>query len=180
MTDIKSVSRRYFVIGYFDGVLTVLGMIMGAHLSGEASSRLIISAGVATALALGISSAWGAYEAERIEQNIMKSKKEKALLVDSRGCLIDRAHKFASYVSSAVHGIAPIIAAMVPIVPYILLPENEAFYLALILGLSSLFVVGSAVGKIAKFNILISGLRMVLAGLVTMIVVTLLSPSHFI
>ncbi|WP_202320679.1 VIT1/CCC1 transporter family protein [Archaeoglobus neptunius] len=180
MTDITSVSRRYFVIGFFDGVLTVLGLIIGAHMVGEISSRLIISAGVAAALALGISSSWGAFEAERIEQKIIKDEKDKALLVNSRECTIDRAHRFAAYVSSLVHGIAPIIAAMIPIAPYVFLPLDEAFVASVCLGFFSLFVVGAVMGKIARFNVILSGLRMLLAGVLTAVIVTLLSPSHFI
>ena len=154
-------------------------MITGAHLSGEVSSRLIISAGFATAFALGISSAWGAFEAERVEQKIMKKEKEKALLVNDRSCTIDRAHRFATYMSSTVHGVAPIVAAVIPLTPYILLPVDEAFIIALSAGLASLFVVGAMIGRIAGFNLIISGLRMFLAGIVTMIVVALLSPTHF-
>ncbi len=180
MTDLASVSRRYFVIGFFDGVLTILGLIVGAHLTGEASARLIISAGVATAIALGISSAWGAFEAERIEQKIMKDEKEKALLVNSRECAIDRAHKFAAYVSSFIHGIAPVIAALLPLTPYVIFPENVAYKYSLAVGLISLFVVGAVIGRIAKFNLVVSGLRMVLAGVFTIIVILLLSPTHLI
>ncbi|RLI71741.1 hypothetical protein DRO97_09560 [Archaeoglobales archaeon] len=180
VTNISSISRRYFVIGFFDGVLTVLGMIMGAHLSGEASSTLIITAGIATALALGISSGWGAFEAERIEQLIIKREKEKAMLKNVKGCAIDKAHEFATMISSIVHGIAPIPAAIIPLIPYVFFPLNQAFYLALAFGLSSLFVVGAFLGKISKTNLIVAGLRMVIAGLVTLIVVTVLSPSHFI
>ncbi len=180
MTDIMSVSRRYFIIGFFDGILTILGLIIGAHLVGEASSRLVISAGFATGLALGISSAWGAFEAERIEQKIMKDEKERALLISSRECSIDRAHRFAAYVSSAVHGIAPILAALIPIIPYVLLPPDDAFIVAVSLGLASLFVVGAVMGRVAKFNVVVSGIRMLLAGVVTAVVVVVLSPSHFI
>ncbi|WP_290598231.1 MULTISPECIES: VIT1/CCC1 transporter family protein [unclassified Archaeoglobus] len=180
MTDIASVSRRYFVIGFFDGVLTILGMIIGAHMAGEASSRLILSAGVATALALGISSSWGAFEAERIEQKIMKDRKERALLINSKECSIDRAHRFAAYVSSIIHGVAPIVAAFIPLLPYVFLPIEEAFTVAVSLGFASLFVVGSIMGRVAKFNIVLSGLRMLLAGIFTALLVTILSPSHFI
>jgi VIT1/CCC1 family predicted Fe2+/Mn2+ transporter len=105
ITDITSVSRRYFVIGFFDGVLTVLGMIMGAHLSGGATSEIVISAGIATGLALGISSGWGAYEAEKIEQTIAMREKQKALLVNRESNTITKAHDFATYVSSTVHGV---------------------------------------------------------------------------
>ncbi len=179
LTDLESVSRRYFVIGFFDGILTVLGMIVGAHLSGEASPRLILSAGIATAIALGISSAWGAFEAERVEQKVMKKEKEKALLVNNRECAIDRAHRYATYISSTVHGIAPIIASMIPLLPYALLPVEEAYVVSIIAGLASLFIVGAAIGRVAGFNIVISGMRMFLAGVLTMLVVLFLSPTHF-
>jgi len=180
VTDLASVSRRYFIIGFFDGVLTILGLIIGSHLSGEISARLIITAGVATALALGISSSWGAFEAERIEQKIMRDQKERALLVNSKESAIDRAHRFAAYVSSIIHGIAPIIGAILPIIPYAFLPLEEAFIAAVTIGFASLFILGAVMGRSAKFNMFVSGFRMFLAGVLTAVVVTLLSPSHFI
>lgn len=180
VTNLTSVSRRYFIIGFFDGVLTILGLIIGSHLSGEISARLIITAGVATALALGISSSWGAFEAERIEQKIMRDQKERALLINSKESAIDRAHRFAAYVSSIIHGIAPIIGAILPIIPYAFLPLKEAFIAAITIGFASLFILGAVMGRSAKFNMFVSGFRMFLAGVLTAVVVTILSPSHFI
>lgn len=180
MTDISSVSRRYFVIGFFDGVLTVMGMVLGAHLSGEASRDLILSAGIATSLALGISSGWGAYEAERVEQRLMALEKKKALLkLDDEKCLIEEAHMFATKISSLVHAIAPIPAGIIPLIPYVFLPENLAFLLALLIGFLLLFIVGISLGKVSKENVVKSGARLVLAGVVTLVVVTILSPAHY-
>ncbi len=178
ITDLSSTSRRYFVIGFFDGVLTILGMIMGAHLSGQATPQLIISAGIATGLALGISSGWGAYEAEKIEQTIMMREKQKAMLVE-KSSAVSKAHVFATYISSLVHAFAPIPAAFIPLIPYFFMEVEEALIPAVVMGLSSLFVVGAFMGKISKRNILIAGLRMMLAGLITLGVVTILNPSHF-
>jgi len=177
ITDLSSVSRRYFVIGFFDGALTILGLIMGAHLSGEASNNLIISAGIATALALGISSGFGAYEAEIIEQNIKKKEIEKAMLSNVGG-VIDSAHKVAIYFSAFIHGIAPLIASLIPLVPYAVLPLDLAFYSSMVLGFVSLFVVGFIFGRISKTNVLIAGLKFVLAGVITLIVITILNPTH--
>jgi predicted membrane protein (TIGR00267 family) len=179
VTNVIPISRRYFVIGYFDGVLTVLGMIIGAHLSGKASSQLIVSAGIATAIALGISSGWGAYEAERVEQRAVKMEKERALLKKVDG-FMNGAHKFAIYISSIVHAISPIIAAAIPLSAYLFLPMNLAFILALSLGLSQLFVIGALMGKVSEMNVFLAGLRLVLAGVVTLAVVTILNPSHLI
>ena len=177
ITDLSSVSRRYFVIGFFDGVLTILGLIMGAHLSGEASNNLIISAGIATALALGISSGFGAYEAEIIEQNIKKKEIEKAMLSNVGG-VIDSAHKVAIYFSAFIHGIAPLIASLIPLIPYAILPLDLAFYSSMVLGFISLFLVGFIFGIISKMNVLIAGLKFVLAGVITLVVITVLNPAH--
>ncbi len=177
MTDLIPIARRYFIIGYFDGALTILGLIMGAYLSGNASAKVVISAGVATAIALGISSGWGAYEAERVEQIARKMEKDRAML-RSVGGIVERAHKFAILVSSAVHAISPIIASLIPLSFYVFLPLNEAFPFAVVTGLFQLFVVGAFMGRISKTNIIFSGLRLVLAGLITLVIVLVLSPSH--
>jgi len=180
MTDIGSISRRYFVIGFFDGVLTIMGLVLGAHLSGEASGEMIFTAGVATSLALGISSGWGAFEAERVEQKLMAMEKRRALLKsDGEQCLIDDAHEFAMRVSSFIHAIAPIPAGILPIIPYLLLNESEAFLLSLSTGFLLLFLVGMSMGRVSRENLIKSGARMVIAGIITLLVVTILSPAHF-
>lgn len=177
ITDLPSTSRRYFVIGFFDGVLTILGMILGAHLSGQATAEIIISAGIATGLALGISSGWGAYEAEKIEHTIMMREKQKAMLV-KRSSAVSKAHTFATYISSIIHAIAPIPAAYIPLIPYFFMEVEDALIPAISIGLISLFIVGALMGRISKRNILIAGLRMMLAGVITLAVVSILNPSH--
>ncbi len=177
MTDLVPIVRRYFIIGYFDGALTILGLIMGAHLSRKATPEVVISAGVATAIALGISSGWGAYEAERVEQTAMKMERDKAML-RSVGGIVERAHNFAILVSSLVHAISPVVASLIPLIFYVFLPVNEAFPFAIAFGLIQLFAVGAFMGKVSKSGILKSGVRLMLAGLVTLVVVLVLSPSH--
>ncbi len=175
ITDISSVSRRYFVIGYFDGVLTIMGLVVGAHLSGGVSKDIVISAGFATALALAISSGFGAYEAEMIEQSIKIKEIEMSMLHEVKG-VIEKAHRFAIYLSSFVHAIAPLIGAIIPITPYIFLPVDLAFYDSLAIGFISLFAVGFSFGRISKTNVILSGLKFVLAGVATLIAITLLNP----
>jgi len=177
ITDIPSISRRYFVIGYFDGVLTIMGLIVGAHLSGEISNTLIIGAGFATALALAVSSGFGAYEAEIIEQSIKKKELEKAMLCEVGG-VIETAHKIAVYISAFVHAVAPLIGASIPLIPYIIFPANVAYYDSLAIGFLSLFAVGFSFGRLSKTNVILAGLKFVLAGLITLAIITVLNPVH--
>lgn len=110
----------------------------------------------------------------------MALEKKRALLkMDNEKCLIEEAHKFATKVSSLVHAVAPIPAGIIPLIPYLFLPEDLAFMLALAIGLILLFVVGVALGNVSKENVLKSGVRLVLAGVITLVVVTILSPAHY-
>ncbi|ADC64784.1 protein of unknown function DUF125 transmembrane [Ferroglobus placidus DSM 10642] len=178
MTDLVTISRRYFVIGFFDGVLTVMGMLIGAFLS-NIPSEAVISAGIATSLALGISSGWGAFEAERVEQKVAAMEKRKSLLkFEDDYCLIDEAHSFAMKISAIVHAIAPIPAGIIPLIPYVFLPAREAFPYAVLIGLLLLFIVGVMLGRISKENVIKSGLRLVLAGILTLVFVSILNPVH--
>jgi predicted membrane protein (TIGR00267 family) len=55
---------------------------------------------------------------------------------------------------------------------------EDALIPAISIGLISLFIVGALMGRISKRNILIAGLRMMLAGVITLAVVSILNPSH--
>jgi hypothetical protein len=48
--DLDSVMRRYFVIGAFDGALTILGILFGAYATGQLTEKLVIAAGVSGAV----------------------------------------------------------------------------------------------------------------------------------
>jgi len=72
MTDLGEIARRYFVMNFFDGVLTVLGVIIGFFvyfLDGNIphSSEILIS-GLSVSVAIGISGITGGYLAEKAER----------------------------------------------------------------------------------------------------------------
>src|SRR5216117_574980 len=82
ITNVGPIIRRYFVIGAFDGALTVLGIIIGSSAFGDLESNkgLVVSASFGAAIALSVSSAVGAYEAERVEKKLDIRTIERALL----------------------------------------------------------------------------------------------------
>ncbi len=179
ITEFGSICRRYFVIGAFDGALTILGLILGAYFAGAGREQVpfIVAAGVSAAVALSISSIAGAYEVERVEKKLDQRRVERALLT-SMSEEHEDAYRFAAWISSIVHGVAPLTAAIIPIIPLYFIPD---FYWAAVAstaaGFSILFITGVYLGRLVEEFALYTGLRVVLVGLVTAAVVVLLGKG---
>ena len=175
ITNVGPIIRRYFVIGAFDGALTVLGIIIGASAVGatEAHKALILSASIGAAVALAVSSAVGAYEAERVEKKLDIRTIERALLAR-----LSEEHKeafrFAAIVSALAHGVAPLFAALLPIIPFLFLDVRSATIGAILVTLAILFVIGSYLGHLVRERAIVTGLRFVAAGLGTAVILWLM------
>ncbi len=175
ITNLGPIARRYFVIGAFDGALTILGIIVGAYAAGarEEARSIVLTASLSAAIALAVSSAVGAYEAERVEKKLDIGTIERAML--SRLSEEHRdAFRYAAIVSALVHGIAPIIAAAPPVLPFFFLGMDQAIFVAIVLTMAILFAMGVYLGKLVRERALITGLRFVAAGLATSLVLWLL------
>jgi predicted membrane protein (TIGR00267 family) len=179
ITEYGSICRRYFVIGAFDGALTILGLILGAYFAGASEDQvaLIVAAGLSAAVALSMSSIAGAYEAERVEKKIDQQRMERALLTKMTDGTLE-AYRFAARISAVVHGAAPLIAAAIPLIPFYFIPD---FFLgtitATVFGFSILFVIGIYLGRLVKEIGIYTGLRFVLVGLATAAIVILLGQA---
>jgi predicted membrane protein (TIGR00267 family) len=181
LTKSGAIARRYFVIGAFDGALTILGVILGAyvvegHMHPELAKELILGAGLAGGIALAVSSTVGAYEAERVEHILSHQQLEKAMLRPVEGTRKE-AMRVSIMVSAAVHGVAPLLAAFVPLIPFFFVSLDNAVVTAIITTLAFLFVLGAYLGSLIKEMIVYTGLRFVIAGLGTAIVLILIGGS---
>jgi len=181
LTKSGAIARRYFVIGAFDGALTILGVILGAYVSEgvnhpELAKELIMGAGVAGGIALAVSSTVGAYEAERVEHLLSHQQLEKAMLRPVEGTRKE-AMRVSISVSALVHGIAPLLAAFVPLVPFFFMPLDIAVVTAIVMTLTFLFVLGAYLGSLIKETLVYTGLRFVIAGLLTAIILILIGGS---
>lgn len=177
LTKSGAIARRYFVIGAFDGALTILGVILGAYVSEghahpELARQLILGAGFAGGIALAVSSTVGAYEAERVEHVLNHQQLEKAMLRTVEGTRKE-AMRVSIWVSALSHGIAPLLAAFVPLLPFLFMPLDPAVITAIVLTIGFLFALGAYLGSLIKEMILYTGLRFVLAGLGTAVVLML-------
>ena len=178
LTRSASIARRYFVIGAFDGALTVLGVIIGVYVAEasvhpELARQLIIGAGLAGGIALAVSSGVGAYEAERVEHILSHKNLEQAMLSSVEGSRKE-AMTVSIVVSATVHGVAPMIAAFVPLVPFFFMPLHEAVVTGIVITMMFLFVLGAFLGNLIKEIFVYTGLRFVIAGLATAIILILI------
>jgi len=183
LTKSAAIARRYFVIGAFDGALTILGVILGAyvtqgHAHPELARQLILGAGVAGGVALAVSSAVGAYEAERVEHLLSHKQLEKAMLKHVEGDRME-AIQVSISVSAIAHGVAPLLAAFVPLIPFLFMELDEAVVAAIALTLGFLFVLGAYLGSLIREMIIYTGLRFVIAGLATAIILILVGGGEF-
>ena len=170
VTDLGPIVRRYFVIGAFDGALTILGIVTGAAaltVGGRpGNTGFVLAVSASASIALAVSSVVGAYEAERVEKKLHRHSIERAMLVE-----LSQEHRTAfrtaALVSAFVHGIAPIIAALIPVVPFLLAGFWTAVMASILLTLAFLFTLGAYLGSLVRERILITGLRFVATGLGT-------------
>lgn len=173
-------SRRYAVMNAFDGVITVLGIIFGSVLLGQAAVKQILAAGIGASIAMGISGASGTYMTEKAEQERKIKEIEEAMLVKLDGTVIVKARERAAIISAIVDSLSAMLAGLVVLTPYFaaalgLLTSEIAFHLSTVISFALLFGLGIFLGKIAKKDIVRSGIKSLVVGLVTLLLIIALN-----
>jgi predicted membrane protein (TIGR00267 family) len=88
ITNLWAIARRYFVNNFYDGMLTVLGILLGFFVTiikGDQHtivSHLVILTGVGASISMLISGLTGSYLSEKAEQKKVKEDLKKAMVVD--------------------------------------------------------------------------------------------------
>ena len=172
--NIDEIARRYLIMNAFDGVLTILGILVGSLFAGISDVRIILVAGFGASIAMGVSGVWGAYLTEKAERQKKLKDLEKSMLSKLKKTKIGRATKAAPYILAVIDGLAPFFAAFLALSPFFFLPIQTAYYASVGIGFTLLFLLGLFLGKISKENMIIFGLKMVLAGLVAVALSSLL------
>ena len=87
ITDFSSIARRYFVNNFYDGMLTVLGILLGFFIlifkDGQQTvdSHIVILTGLATSISMFMSGLSGSYISEKAEQKRWKAELDKAMVI---------------------------------------------------------------------------------------------------
>jgi predicted membrane protein (TIGR00267 family) len=171
IAEIGDIARRYFVMNAFDGILTIIGVLTGSYAAHVESASVVISTGLATSIAMGISGLWGAYFTEAAERKRDLDELENHTLTDLSKTRIGRASRAAGVIVALVDGLAPFLSALVALLPFFFSVSLGdiylSYYLSLGIALLSLFGLGAFLGKVSRENFALWGLRMIGAGLLS-------------
>ena len=164
------IAQRAFANNSFDGVLTMIGVVMGSFVVGVQDAKQVLVTGLSTALAIGISGGWGAYLTESAVRRQEMDTLEQVTLSDLQHTKIGKASRQAVVMVAAVDGLSPFLAAMLVVSPFFLvemLPSvTYAYYASIGTSLVALFALGTYLGRISKENMIASGLKTSIAGVV--------------
>lgn len=181
LANISEIARRYFAMNAFDGVLTIIGVLMGNFVAGVGDARIVLSTGLATSVAMGVSGLWGAYLTESAERKRDLDELSRVTLTDLTNTRIGRASRAAIFIVAIVDGLSPFLAALIVLIPFILAGSSEdltwAYYTSLGLALLTLFSLGLFLGRISQGRMIVYGLKTVLAGVVSIVISFFLGVS---
>ncbi len=179
IANVGEIARRSFGNNSFDGILTMLGVMMGTFASGVNDPGIVITTGLSTSIAIMISGAWGAYLTESAERKKDLNELERSMLTDLNGSRIGRAGRYAAIAVAVVDGLSPFIGAIFPLIPFFFnafFPDvMYVYYVAFGVALVELFALGLWLGNVAKENLLGYGIKTLLAGVASMLVGSLLN-----
>ncbi len=178
LANISEIGRRYFAMNAFDGVLTIIGVLMGNLTARVEDPQIVVSTGLATCTAMGISGLWGAYLTEAAERKRDLDELSRFTLTDLNNTRIGKASRVAVVTVAVIDGLAPFLAALIVLIPFFaagLFPAiTWVYYTSLGMALLTLFSLGLFLGHISRGNLILYGVRTVVAGLISILISFLL------
>jgi predicted membrane protein (TIGR00267 family) len=178
LAHISQIGRRYFAMNAFDGVLTIIGVLMGNLIAGVEDSQIVVSTGLATCIAMGVSGLWGAYLTEAAERKRDLVELSRHTMTDLNHTRIGQASRIAVVAVAVIDGLSPFLAALVVLIPFFVVGLFPAvtwvYYTSLGVALLTLFSLGLFLGHVSRENLIFYGAKTVVAGLVSIAISFLL------
>lgn len=172
----ESERGRYIILGTIDGILAILGIIVGLS-SATLDPGVIVKAALGGGIALCLTNGIGSYLAESAVEYGKLSEVEAALLQDLKDTKIEKLTRRNILIDSVLHGGSSFVGSLIPILPFLLIPDGIAVYASIGMALASLIVLGLFSGKISGQSYLKSVIRMVFLGAVVVIACSVLRLS---
>lgn len=168
--DVRSLSRRYFIANGFDGVLTSIGVIMGAYLGGADDGLAVAGIALGAAVGLGTSGIWSVWEIERAETSREKEQIEDAMLTTLSDTRYSRDLRNEQIVLALSAASGPVIGVLVTLIPLlfegVVFTMFQAVVFSVLFGVAMLASIGAYMGLISRQRWYVAAIRMGLAGIV--------------
>ncbi|MBL6987668.1 MAG: hypothetical protein ISR72_11660 [Methylobacter sp.] len=179
LSHAHNIARRYFVTNGFDGVLTMLGLLMGFRVSGTASLELIIGACLGGVVALFMSGLTSAYISESAEKENELRKLEKSMLTSLDDSAHAEAARLMPYLIALVNGLSPLLLALLILMPLFLAQQQllvglPPLDMALAIALLLTFLLGVFLGRVSGRFWLWTGLSALMIAAVTSLLILFL------
>ncbi len=143
-----SIYLRNFVFGVEDSLVSTAGLLSGIASAGVPKTTILLT-GVILIFVEAFSMGVGSFLSERSIEAYLKQTKSLF------------AHSFAG---GTIMFFSYFVSGFVPLLPYLILNVESAFWASILLSLAALFVLGFISAKVFKANVLQNGLRMLLIG----------------
>ncbi len=177
ISGVGELVRRYVALNAFDGVLTTLGILVGGYLGGVDDPRALLLVGLATAAAMGVSGFYGSYLVEKAERDRAVRELEESTLSSLGDTDISAASRYATVVIALADGGSPMVAAAVAFSPFVVaeaIGMTAAYAAGVVIAFVECFALGVFLGRVSHARLLVSGLRLVVAGVVLLLISVLL------
>ena len=160
---------REIILGGQDGLVNVLGLVLGIA-AATAQTRVIIVAGLAATFSESIAMAGVAYTSALADRdyNVSRLQREKRGIEGRADEMVMSPPGNSGLVSgAAITGIATLVGSLIPLIPFFFLPLGPAVIVALPLCATVLFGVGAYKALTTVGDWRISGGQMLLIGMVS-------------
>jgi VIT1/CCC1 family predicted Fe2+/Mn2+ transporter len=139
---------RTIIFGINDSLVSTVGFLAGISVAGVPRTTIVLT-GIIYALVEAFSMAMGDFLSEESAEEYLNKRN-----VNSR----------ASIVAAVLMFLSSVLAALIPLMPYLLFPGDEAFYVSITASILGLFVVGAVSARVSRLPVFWRGVRMAFLG----------------
>ncbi len=131
----------------------------------------MVSVVAAAAASMGVSGAYGSFLIERAERGRALRELEESTLSRLGDTEIGAASRYASVVIAVIDGLSPAIASAIILIPFLVAGRGHlhaAYYAGGAIAFVELFLLGMFLGRISRERLIVSGLKLVVAGVISL------------
>ena len=168
---------RYVILGSIDGILAVLGIIIGVSAT-TSDTKIILAAGLGGAVALALTNGVGSYLAESTVEYGKLARVEEAMLTSLHDTQRE-AYTIRMIILDALsHGGFSLGGSVVPLLPFLGLTLGYRVWEAAAYSILALVALGVFSGKVSRKSLAASVAKMVAMGVLVAVVTTVIGAAR--